>query len=67
MHPKLAEIENLMSKGFDVADITSDNGVIEVLLRKGLTGKRVVIPASDAADILFDRSPRAKRWETVTA
>ena len=64
LHPKLAEIQGLMSKGFDVVDVTSDRGAIEVEMRKGLTEKRVVIGRSDAADILFDRVP-AKGLEVI--
>ena len=62
MNSKLAEIETLLGKGFDVEEIQSDGDSVEVVLTKGASTRVVALDRDDAADILFGlgESPRTE-------
>lgn len=62
MNGKVARIEGLMANGWDVEDIVSDHGAVEVLLRRGPSRQTVVLDQDDAWDVVFGQgaqgSPR---------
>jgi hypothetical protein len=53
MNSKITEIEELLGKGFDVEEITSDAGCVEVILTRGASTRVVTLDREDAADILW--------------
>jgi len=63
VNPKIREIENLLARGFDVEEITSDDGTVEVVLTKASSTRVVTLDRDDAWDILwgnaFDRQETA--------
>jgi hypothetical protein len=53
MNGKVARIEGLMANGWDVEDIVSDHGAVEVLLRRGASRQIIVLDADDAWDVIY--------------
>jgi hypothetical protein len=58
MSGKLARIESLMAAGFDVEDIDSDHGHIEVTLARGRERHIVLLDEQDAWDVLYGGASR---------
>lgn len=57
MNGKVARIEDMLASGWDVEDITSDHGTIEVLLRRRSSRTTVVLDRHDAEEIVLGSAP----------
>lgn len=65
LHPKMARVNELLERGFEVDDITSDHGTVDIhLRRKGLL-TTVQITRREAAELLFGRAIPEKRVVTI--
>jgi hypothetical protein len=53
MNGKIARIEDFLADGWDVEDIVSEQGAIEVLLARGPSKTAVVLDKEDAWHILY--------------
>jgi hypothetical protein len=53
MNGKVARVEELLARGWDVEDIVSDSGSIEVRLQRGPSRMSLVLDEQDAWDILY--------------
>lgn len=53
MNGKIARIEGMMAAGWQLEDIVSDHGAVEVLFRRGKAVSTVVLDQQDAWDVLY--------------
>lgn len=58
MNGKVARIEDMLARGWDIEDIDSDRGAIEVLLKRGASRTTVVLDREDAREIVLGAPPR---------
>ncbi|HWG91546.1 MAG TPA: hypothetical protein VNZ52_11925 [Candidatus Thermoplasmatota archaeon] len=62
MHPKLAQIQGFIERGYECADIRSDSGRIDVFLtRGGVQATILSINKSEAWEILQAPTPKRER------
>lgn len=64
LHPKLARVNELIADGFDVDDVSSDHGAVDVWLTKDDVRTTIRISRREAAEILWGKPTRTARLLT---
>ena len=56
VHPKMVRINELLENGFDVIDVSSDFGAVDVFLAKDDVKTTIRINRREAAELLWGRA-----------